>query len=266
MPNEIHDELLRLIALNNVERWVPHHIAFQQLLDGHGDRLMPGLIECLGDDDAEVRQLAVGLLDAAGQRAEPAVSDLIELLTDEDDLLVRISAVWCVKNFGESARPAIPALMRLIDDHDEPYLRLSAAGAISKIAPEVSEALSVIIEALTDPVPLHRAIACEFLGERRHKTAVLKTMTLLSDPEFTVRFAAAEAIGRTFNYWMHAVAVCVAMLKDGDETNRCVGAECLLSVGRYVKNDLDLLTMAMVDAPWDVRLDIEEVLDALRKQ
>ena len=43
MPDEIHNELLRLIALNNAERWLPEHIAFEQLLDRHGDRLIPGL-------------------------------------------------------------------------------------------------------------------------------------------------------------------------------------------------------------------------------
>ena len=55
------------------------------------------------------------------------------------------------------------------------------------------------------------------------------------------------------------------MLKDGNETNRALGAECLLSIRRYVRDDLDMLKQAMVDAPWDVRLDIEEVLADLRR-
>jgi HEAT repeat protein len=91
-------------------------------------------------------------------------------------------------------------------------------------------------------------------------------MTLLSDPEFIVRFATAKAIGRTFNNWFHATAVCIAMLKDGNESNRAMGAECLLSVRRHVKDDLDMLKQALVDAPWDVRLDIEEVLAELRRE
>jgi hypothetical protein len=91
-------------------------------------------------------------------------------------------------------------------------------------------------------------------------------MTLLSDEDFLVRFATGKAIGRTFNNWMHAVAVCVAMLKDDNATNRAMGGECLLSIRRYVGDHLDLLTMAMMaDCSWQARIDIEQVLAELRR-
>jgi HEAT repeat protein len=264
MPNDIRQELLRLIALNYAEQWVPEHIAFQQI-DHYDDRLIPGLIECLGDEDAEVRQLAVALLSEGRPRSDVAVPALIERLTDEDHL-VRNSAVWCLMEFGDAGRPAIPALKRLLDDDCEPYFRLGVAGAISRIAPEDSAALPVLIEGLRNPLGIHRALACEFLGERRNKTGVLKAMTLLSDEDFSVRFAAGVAVGKTFNHWFHAVAICIAMLKDGDEQNRCVGKESLLSLGPHAKADMDLLKMAIVDAEWDVRIDLEEALDELRRQ
>lgn len=263
MPNVIRNEILRLIALNHAEQWIPYDVAIQQL-EQHGDRLIPGLIECLGDEDAEVRQFAAGLLIEAGQRAESAVPALVERLSDEDRQVKHL-AVRALKRLGEAARPALPALKRLMEDQTEPYLRLIAAGTISRIAPEDPTSLAVIVEGLKHPVGLHRAAACEFLGERRSKSPVLNAMTLLSDEEFVVRFAAAKAIGKTFNNWMHAVAVCVAMLKDGNETNRLMGRECLLSIRRYVKDDLDLLTMGLTDVPWEVRLDIEEVLHELRR-
>jgi hypothetical protein len=88
-------------------------------------------------------------------------------------------------------------------------------------------------------------------------------MALLSDPEFAVRFAAGVAIGTTFNYWLHAVAVCVAMLKDADEQNRRIGKESLLSLGDHARADMDLLTMALNDVPTEARLDIEEVIHRL---
>ena len=265
MPNDIRQELLRLIALNNAEQWVPHHIAFQQLLDRHGDRLVPGLIECLTDEDAEVRRLAVALLSEGRPQSDVAVPALIERLTDED-LLVRNSAVWALMEFGDAARPAIPGLKRLLDDHADHRLRLGVAGAISRIAPEDPVALPVLIEGLRNPLGIHRATACEFLGERRNKKGVLNAMTLLSDPEFSVRFAAGVAVGKTFNNWLHAVAVCVAMLKDADWITRRAGKECLLSLGAHAKPDMDLLKMAIVDAPWEARLDLEEALDELRKR
>jgi HEAT repeat protein len=137
---------------------------------------------------------------------------------------------------------------------------------LSKISPEDPSAAPVLVKGLSDPNDLHRAAACEFLGEMRHKSAVLNTMALFGDPDFMVRFAAARAVGRTFGNWLHAAAMCVEMLKDANETNRAMGAECLLRIRRYAYDHLDLLTMALVDAPWDVRLDIEEVLEILRRQ
>jgi len=182
------------------------------------------------------------------------------------DRVARINAVWSLKKLGDAARPAIPALKLVLDDNTEPYLQIVAAGVISRICPEDPTPLPVLVQGLGHSEGLHRAAAIEFLGERRSKSAVLNAMTLLSDPEFIVRFATAKAIGRTFNNWFHAVAVCVAMLKNANESNRAMGGECLLSIRRYVRDDLDMLLMAMKDAPWDVRLDIEEILAELRRQ
>lgn len=182
------------------------------------------------------------------------------------DRLIRMEAIWTLKKFGEVARPAIPALKLVMADMSEPYLQIMAAGTISKVSPEDPTPTPVLVAGLKDAVSLHRVAAIEFLGERRSKTAVLNAMTLLSDDDFLVRFATGKAIGRTFNNWMHAVAVCVAMLKDENATNRAMGGECLLSIRRFVGDHLDLLTMAMADCSWQARIDIEEVLADLRRQ
>ena len=183
------------------------------------------------------------------------------------DRQVRMEAIWTLKKLGESARPAIPALKLVMADTSEPYLQIMAAGSISRIASEDRSPTPVLVAGLKDAVSLHRVAAIEFLGERRSKTAVLNAMTLLSDDDFLVRFATGKAIGRTFNNWMHAVAVCVAMLKDENATNRAMGGECLLSIRRFIGDHLDLLTMAMAaDCSWQARIDIEEVLAELRRQ
>jgi len=180
------------------------------------------------------------------------------------DRLVRMDAIWILKKFGETATPAIPALRRVMADTSEPYMQIMAAGIISRIAPEDPSPTPVLVQGLKDTVSLHRVAAIEFLGERRSKTAVLNAMTLLSDDDFLVRFATGKAIGRTFNNWLHVVAICVAALKDENETNRVIAAECLLSIRRHVSDHLDLLTMAMADCSWHARLDIEQVLFELR--
>jgi HEAT repeat protein len=184
---------------------------------------------------------------------------------DSPDRLLRNKAIRSLKKLGDAARPAIPALKLVMADTTEPYLQIISAGAVSKIAPEDPAPTPVLVAGLKDAEGLHRAAAIEFLGERRSKTAVLNAMTLLSDPDFIVRFATGKAIGKTFGDWLHAVAVCVTMLKDQNATNRAMGGECLLSIRRQAQDHLDLLTMAMADAPWEARLDIEAILAELRK-
>jgi HEAT repeat protein len=184
---------------------------------------------------------------------------------DSPDRLLRNKAIRSLKRLGEVARSAVPALKLVMADTTEPYLQIMAAGAVSRIALEDQSPTPVLVAGLKDAEGLHRAAAIEILGERRSKTAVLNAMTLLSDHDFIVRFATGKAIGRTFGNWMHAVAVCVAMLKDENATNRAMGGECLLSIRLQAQDHLDLLTMALADAPWEARLDIEEILAELRR-
>jgi HEAT repeat protein len=182
------------------------------------------------------------------------------------DRLIRMEAIWILEKFGEIARPAVPALKLVMADTSDPYFQIMAAGTVSRIAPEDPAPTPVLVAGLKDAVSLHRVAAIEFLGERRSKTAVLNAMTLLSDDDFLVRFTTGKAIGKTFGNWMHAVAICVAMLKDDNESNRAMGGECLLSIRRFVGDHLDLLTMAIADCSWQARLDIEQVLAELRRQ
>lgn len=182
------------------------------------------------------------------------------------DRLVRSKAIYSLNEIGVSARSAIPALKRVMNDDSEPFLQIIAAGAVGAIARDDQDAVPALIAALNDPIGFHRATACELLGERRHKSGVLSTMKLLNDEDFSVRFAAAEAIGLTFGNWLHAVAVCVAMLKNADSSIRALGVESILSIKKFVQNDLDVLEMAAVDASSEVRLDIAEVMAQLRSE
>ncbi len=182
----------------------------------------------------------------------------------ESDRVVRCNALWSLKELGEQAKPALAAIKPLLHNTSEPYLQIVAAGAIGAVDRSDPEAVPVLIAALNDPKPAHRSLACEFLGERRHKSGVLCVTTLFNDESFTVRFAAAEAIGLTFGNWLHAIGMCLELLRDIDETNRFIGAENLLSIKQYIQNDLDVISMAISTADWEVRIDLEEVLHQLR--
>jgi HEAT repeat protein len=262
---DIRQELQRLIALNEAEQRVREDIAHQKLLELFGDRLRHGLIDCLHDHDSDFRLMAIELLAECRIPSEEVINVLIERLTD-NHRVVRVAAVELLRDIGNEAQSAIPALKRLLKERSEPFIRLSAAGAISKIASEDPAALPVILEGLNDPVGLHRSTACELIGDRRNKSAVLNLLPLLNDSELSVRFAAGVAVGKSLGQWFHAVAACMAMLTDSDWTTRCAGKECLLSTGRHAQQSLDMLEMVMVDARWEVRLDLEEVLAELRWQ
>ncbi len=182
----------------------------------------------------------------------------------ESDVVVCCNALWSLKEMGTKAKPALPTLRPFLQDQAEPYLQIVAAGAIGAIDRSDVEAVSVLIAALDDPKPVHRSTACQFLGEIRHRTGVQAAVKLFTDDSFTVRFEAAKAYGLTFGNWLHAIGICLEMLKDSDYTNRLVGAENLLELKPYIQNDLDVIAMAVSTASWESRLDLEEVLHQLR--
>lgn len=162
--NSIRQELQRLIDLNATERWVPEHIAFGQLLDQFSDRLIPGLVECVGDEDDEVRNLAITLLDVAGDAAKDALPVLVRALSD-DDQLVRVAAAHCIGKFGPLALAAIPSLLPwLQDDHE--YVRLLAAVTILRLEPASGkEAIPFIKAAMAEGDPAMKELVREFMAE-----------------------------------------------------------------------------------------------------
>ncbi len=184
----------------------------------------------------------------------------------ESDEVIRCNALFSLKELGEEAKPALPAVKRFLHDKSDPYIQIVAAGAIGAIDRSDPEAVPVLIAALDDPRPGNRAWACEFLGERRHKSGVLCTMKLFTDQSFMVRFEAAKAYGLTFGNWLHAIGICLEMLKDDDDTSRFIGAENLLDLKQHIQNDLDVVAMAVSTASWESRIDLEEVINQLRSK
>ena len=161
--NDIRQELLRLVALNHQEQWVPTHLALQQL-EQYGDRLIFGLASALDDADSEVRLLAMSLLDEVGTRSAPALSAIIQMLADEDRP-VSMAAAQCLQKFGPLAMNAVPLLRsRLRDDHE--YVRLLAAVTISTIDTTMKDEMLPVIKAATvSDNPLVRGLAEEFMAE-----------------------------------------------------------------------------------------------------
>lgn len=196
----IRDELHRILSINFGKLWVPADEALQEL-EYFGDRLIPGLIECLSDPDDEIRRLAVTLLAEARPRSNVAVPDLIALLND-DDLLVKVAVITHIADFGSLAIGAIPQVEPFLTC-DHKYLRAVAATAIVSLDPSRTELLSEITTAMQSDNPTIRNVARVFFAKTN--------ATMPFDEQ-----AFQEAVRSHWNY--HALSEKVCWKAEQDET------------------------------------------------
>lgn len=132
-----------------------------EALRHHGD-LVPGLIGLLSDDDADVRELAVDLLNEIRPRPVAAVPALLSRL-DDPERLVQLSILNCIGDFGGAAAAAIPHLEPWLSFQDE-YLRMLAMTTIMRINyARIDDFLPEVISALSSDNPNVRHIAGEYL-------------------------------------------------------------------------------------------------------
>ena len=164
----IRDELVRYINLNYDYVGVSTEFALQEL-QTFGDSLIPGLIDCLTDDDFDVRKLAVDLLCEIRPLPNEAVPALIERLTDEN-WVVRAAVLVSIADFGPIAAGAIPFLepwlvLKPWPGVDHEFLRVVILCAIVALDPDRTELLPDIREALSSDNPMVQERAQEFFGE-----------------------------------------------------------------------------------------------------
>ncbi len=140
-----------------------------ELLAGHGEALIPGLVAALEDAHAEVRLLAVELLGATESRAKTAVPPLVQKL-DDPDRLVRVAAASALVRFGPIAVAAVPLLEQWLANENE-YVRLVAVTTILALDPAQSGSLLPRVkEALLSENPVVRSLAEEFFFDQRPAT------------------------------------------------------------------------------------------------
>src|SRR5437588_10836858 len=83
--------------------------------------------------DATGRMRAAAVMNVLGQRARPAMPDLIECLADSN-YVVRYEAALALGRLGPFAEPAVPALTKLLNDRVR-HVRQAAATALEQIEP-----------------------------------------------------------------------------------------------------------------------------------
>lgn len=97
-------------------------------LGPEAETLVPGLIQCLNDNDPETRALAVSALGRLKMSAELAVPALESCLQSPNSQL-RASAATSLYAFQAQALPALPALTNFLADADA-NVRFAASNAV----------------------------------------------------------------------------------------------------------------------------------------
>jgi len=159
---EIRAEVCRFVELNEKEVQVFPIEGLDDLQQQFGDRLIPGLIECLNDGHPEIRQFVVALLCLA--RDESAIPALIERFDDDDCRVVEI-LLRIFRLFGPAGAGAIPKLEPWLDSPNE-CLRLQAAIAIVALDPSRSDMKARIWEATTSEDRAARNMARLHFGQK----------------------------------------------------------------------------------------------------
>ena len=128
-----------------------------------GAPAVPALISALADERENVRASAAYALGEMGPVAAEAVDVLITLLTDESEE-VRRHAVSVLGMIKVPTSKTVPALVEVLADREDTDLAFFAAQALTRIAPEATEAIPALGEALMSESAYVRGFSSEALS------------------------------------------------------------------------------------------------------
>jgi HEAT repeat protein len=187
--------------------------ALQVLSAFHDARALPVFIRALGDADKYIRAAAIqGLQDLPGEQAMLALTNrLQDVATDADVVLLTeqltvYSDFYTAKGGSDAVAIAIALIQRKTADLTLPGTMLCAA----KSTPA-------------------RAIGILLLGWKRDLRATGPAVTLLRDPEETVRWVAARTLAHLGD--LRALAPAQAALADPSPRVRAAAAQVLGAIG-----------------------------------
>jgi HEAT repeat protein len=107
-------------------------------------KVVPALIRCLDDKrEADIRWKAAHALGQFGQRARPAIPQLLLKLQDPEHF-VRWCSALALGEIGPG-KDAVPALIRALDDQ---WAYMGAITALGRIGPGAKEAVPALLKAL----------------------------------------------------------------------------------------------------------------------
>jgi HEAT repeat protein len=113
-------------------------------------------------------------------------------------LILVLPVAGCGGGYREPQPPAMTELIGMLQSAD-PDEQMKAAAWVQQLGPKAAETTSALIAILKSPDPLvrqHSVMALGQIGPEAAKTAVPDLTSALSDSEYNVRRAAADALGR----------------------------------------------------------------------
>jgi HEAT repeat protein len=110
-----------------------------------GEPAVPPLVGAIGDQDFNVRTLAIFCLGRMGPKAKDAVPALVRTLEDRD-WIVRRYAAGALGTLEAAAAGAAPNLARAAVEDASPEVRQTAKSALVRLGPEAREATRPVLE------------------------------------------------------------------------------------------------------------------------
>lgn len=208
-----------------------------RVLDVDDETMLRAVTPLLKDDDATVRQYAVGVLHRCGPGAVPL---LMTALKDNNES-VRQQVVLALQSVGADEKLLRPALLEALKDGD-PFVRAGTLGALTRFGPSAIPQLS---EALKDRSPLVRKVAATALGRFDLKVAPLLIAALQDDDDQVWDAARKSLIGLAAEN-KKLLPLIVQALKS-DNKNVRIGAAYVME--RFGSDAVPYLVETMKDDP-----------------
>ena len=213
--------------------------------------VIPYVIQALKDEDPDVRSGAVGALSRMGPSVKEVIPALIGALEDEDEN-VRLAAMKALAKRGPSANEAVPVLTKFLQKEKESRLRVGVAMALLEIEPSPRQVVPVLVAVLKDKKANGDVLsaAADTLGKLgpAAQEAVPALQEALRNPD--VRSTAAEALSKVGSAALPAL---IQSLNDEDRSVRYLAAETLGRLGPAAEEALPALIQALKDPDSGVR-------------
>lgn len=234
-----------------------------------GPPAVEALVAVLDAGDPAVVAAAADGLGVIGPDGKAAVRPLARLLNAKDPD-VRFAGAWALGNIGPAAGGASGELIRGLRD-GSPDVRRAAAEALGLVpvqTPEVADALTALI---ADPDPRVRVASVGSLGKvgpglpEPMRARIVKILIgVLGNSDSTLRYRAADALGRFRDEAAPAVPDLVKLLQTNDRVLVPVVLDTLAEIGPKAEAAVPLLVAMISEAYGESRLPEEPYLCRLR--